>query len=103
ALSETEDLYIRSVRFSPDGRYLATGADERIWIWDIVEKKQIRVIFEGHHQDIYSLEFSLDGRRLVSGSDDASVRIWDMDNYVAVRVLTTTPESDAPHDDAGIM
>ncbi|KAJ7113021.1 WD40-repeat-containing domain protein [Mycena epipterygia] len=103
ASSKTGDLYIRSVRFSPDGRYLATGAeDERIRIWDI-EKRTIRAIFEGHHQDIYSLDFSLDGRRLVSGSGDASVRIWDMDDYVAARVLTATPESDAPDDDAGVM
>ncbi|KAJ7741190.1 chromatin associated protein [Mycena maculata] len=103
ASNQTGDLYIRSVRFSPDGRYLATGAeDERIRIWDI-EKRSIRVVFEGHHQDIYSLDFSLDGRRLVSGSGDASVRIWDMDEYVAARVLTAQPESDAPDDDAGVM
>ncbi|KAJ6602794.1 chromatin associated protein [Mycena vulgaris] len=103
ASSKTGDLYIRSVRFSPDGRFLATGAeDERIRIWDI-EKRSIRVIFEGHHQDIYSLDFSLDGRRLVSGSGDASVRIWDMDDYADARVLTAQPESDAPDDDAGVM
>ncbi|KAJ7019869.1 chromatin associated protein [Mycena alexandri] len=101
--SKTGDLYIRSVRFSPDGRFLATGAeDERIRVWDI-DKRSIRVIFEGHHQDIYSLDFSLDGRRLVSGSGDASVRIWDMDNQTPARVLTAQPESDASDDDAGVM
>ncbi|KAJ6472285.1 chromatin associated protein [Mycena vitilis] len=122
--SKTGDLYIRSVRFSPDGRYLATGAeDERIRIWDI-ESRTIRVLFEGHHQDIYSLDFARDGRRLVSGSGDATVRVWDMppslggagdpygdrdrdaryDREVGrPLVLTATPESDAPDDDAGVM
>ncbi|KAJ6589326.1 WD40-repeat-containing domain protein [Mycena capillaripes] len=106
ASSKTGDLYIRSVRFSPDGRYLATGAeDERIRVWDI-EKRTIRVVFGGHHQDIYSLDFSLDGRRLVSGSGDATVCIWDMsqmDDYQPMRTLTAQPESDAPDDDAGVM
>ncbi|KAJ7906200.1 chromatin associated protein [Mycena leptocephala] len=102
-VQQNGDLYIRSVRFSPDGRFLATGAeDERIRVWDI-EKRSIRVIFEGHHQDIYSLDFSLDGRRLVSGSGDATVRIWDMDDYGATRTLTAQPETDAPDDDAGVM
>ncbi|KAJ7161968.1 chromatin associated protein [Mycena crocata] len=122
ASNKTGDLYIRSVRFSPDGRYLATGAeDERIRIWDI-EKRAIRVIFEGHSQDIYSLDFSLDGRRLVSGSGDATVRIWDMDvdggggGGGGARVLTAVtehaPDSAAragdgsgagADDDAGVM
>ncbi|KAJ7659332.1 chromatin associated protein [Mycena polygramma] len=110
--SKTGDLYIRSVRFSPDGRYLATGAeDERIRVWDI-ESRTIRVLFEGHHQDIYSLDFARDGRRLVSGSGDATVRVWDMPPSLGGAgdpygdrplVLTATPESDAPDDDAGVM
>ncbi|KIJ12191.1 hypothetical protein PAXINDRAFT_157005 [Paxillus involutus ATCC 200175] len=72
------DLYIRSVCFSPDGKYLATGAeDKQIRIWDIA-KKRIRNVFDGHQQEVYSLDFSLDGRLLVSGSIDNTARIWDM-------------------------
>ena len=35
-------------------------------------------MFDGHHQEVYSLDFSLDGRLLVSGSGDKTARIWDM-------------------------
>ncbi|KAJ7447906.1 global repressor Tup1p [Mycena galericulata] len=93
------DMYIRSVRFSPDGKYLAIGAeDERIRIWDI-EKRTVKIL-EGHHKgDIYSLDFSLDGRRLVSGGD-ASVCIWDTKDYSPVRMLNAQPESE---DDAAAM
>ncbi|TFY70313.1 hypothetical protein EVG20_g2690 [Dentipellis fragilis] len=76
--NKTGDLYIRSVCFSPDGKFLATGAeDKQIRIWDIA-KRRIRTVFDGHQQEIYSLDFSLDGRLIVSGSGDKTARIWDM-------------------------
>ncbi|SAM04355.1 hypothetical protein [Absidia glauca] len=81
------DLYIRSVSFSPDGKFLATGAeDKQIRIWDI-GKKRIRHVLKGHEQDIYSLEFSRDGRILVSGSGDRTARIWDWNEGYCVHVL----------------
>lgn len=78
--SEKEgDQYIRSVCFSPDGRYLATGAeDKRIRVWDI-EKKTIVNTFVGHEQDIYSLDFSKNGRLIASGSGDRTVKLWDLE------------------------
>lgn len=79
AATKTGDLYIRSVCFSPDGKYLATGAeDKQIRIWDIA-KKRVQKYFDGHTQEIYSLDFSRDGRLIVSGSGDKTARIWDME------------------------
>ncbi|EPS41855.1 hypothetical protein H072_4188 [Dactylellina haptotyla CBS 200.50] len=74
------DLYIRSVCFSPDGYFLATGAeDKQIRVWDIKSRK-IKHHFRGHESDIYSLDFSKNGRYIASGSGDKTVRIWDMEN-----------------------
>ncbi|CED82302.1 WD40 repeat-containing protein [Phaffia rhodozyma] len=78
------DLYIRTICFSPDGKLLATGAEDRqIRIWDI-KARRIRHLLQGHSQEIYSLEFSSDGRHLVSGSGDKSARIWDIENGACV-------------------
>jgi len=98
AASKTGDLYIRCVCYSPDGRYLATGAeDKQIRIWDIAKKK-IRTIFEGHQQEIYSLDFSRDGRLIVSGSGDKTARIWDMQSK-EFKVLSINEPEDV---DAGV-
>ncbi|RUS16809.1 transcriptional repressor rco-1, partial [Jimgerdemannia flammicorona] len=93
------DLYIRSVCFSPDGKFLATGAeDKQIRIWDI-QKKRIRHLFTGHEQDIYSLDFSRDGRIIVSGSGDRTARIWDMEGS---RCLHTLRISELDPKDPGV-
>ncbi|KAJ8488398.1 hypothetical protein ONZ45_g11108 [Pleurotus djamor] len=94
------DLYIRSVCFSPDGKYLATGAeDKQIRIWDI-NKRRIRNVFDGHQQEIYSLDFSHDGRLIVSGSGDKTARIWDMESGSS-KVLTIN-DPDSLNNDAGV-
>ena len=81
------DLYIRSVCFSPDGRSLATGAEDKlIRVWDIASK-QIKQTFGGHDQDIYSLDFSHNGRNIASGSGDRTVRVWDVESGAEVLCL----------------
>jgi glucose repression regulatory protein TUP1 len=88
SLPEDGDLYIRSVCFSPNGHYLATGAEDKvIRVWDI-ERRTIKHQFTGHEQDIYSLDFARNGRIIASGSGDRSVRLWDLERNQQVLHLS---------------
>jgi WD40 repeat protein len=68
-----------SVAFSPDGRRLATGAEEdMVRIWDVQTGQELLKL-RGHSGEVYTVAFSpdADGRWVASGGEDSTVKIWD--------------------------
>ncbi|MBR5013781.1 MAG: PD40 domain-containing protein [Bacteroidales bacterium] len=69
---------MKSVSFSPDGRYIVSGSyDRTIRIWDVSTGVEVRPALEEHTASVTSVSFSPDGRYIVSGSFDKIIRRWD--------------------------
>ena len=68
-----------SVAFSPDGRLLASGADNNtVVIWDVRRREPLGEPLRGHGKAVTSVAFSSDRKLLAIASNDNTVILWDL-------------------------
>lgn len=68
----------RSVDFSPDGRYLAVGTQNKTLIFDVETRDAVAALFQVGL--IRALAYSPDGRWLVTSSQKGTTLVWDAAN-----------------------
>jgi WD40 repeat protein len=76
---------IRSIAFSPDGRILASGDNQRkIKLWDVASGKELATLDNGGWS-VYSVAFSPDGKTLAAADGGVAflaypcdVKLWDV-------------------------
>jgi eukaryotic-like serine/threonine-protein kinase len=75
---------VNAVAWSPDGRSIASGADDAtVQVWDASHGGSI-LTYRGHKQLVEAVAWSPDGQRIASGGFDHTVQVWNAANGVPI-------------------
>jgi hypothetical protein len=69
---------VTAMTFAPDGKSLAFGLGDTIYLWGLARRREIRR-FGGEQVSASSIAFSPDGKALAAGSLDGKVHVWSAD------------------------
>jgi len=79
--------YVYSVSFSPDGKFLASGSEDKtVKVWEVGSWREVATL-RGHQDWVSSVSFSPDGKFLASGSGDKTVKVWEVGSWREVATL----------------
>lgn len=81
--------WVGGLAFSPDGRFLAVGAqDSAVRLWSIENSDEVTTL-RGHRNYIRDLTYDASGRLLLTAGLDETARLWDVSDARTPRLLAT--------------
>jgi len=82
---------INAVAFSKSEKILGVGCDDgSIEFWDVLSKKRLSVIENGHSKAVCAVSISYDDLNAVSGGKDGTARVWNVSTGEALCILNCT-------------
>jgi len=87
ALLKGHTNVVKSLAFSADSRFLASGSgDFTVRTWKIATQKLVHTL-KGHSDAVYALVYLPDNRKLVSGADDNTLILWNTQTGAQIKTM----------------
>jgi WD40 repeat protein len=84
-----------SVAFSPDGKRLAAGGQDGLWLWDVADRREhLRLPYEVHFRGPRSVAFLADGKTLAvvyhDKEEKSGLRLYNLEGGKQTELLAPT-------------
>jgi len=76
---------VTGIAASPDGKWLAIGSGNAMWLWDLTTHKRVKSLWSG---SVNQMVFSADGKLLAANAGSRfpgeTLKVWDTKNWTIV-------------------